>query len=38
MFLEKNYSRIQKNDEIDPSLWETIKDSGDKIKNRKNNK
>jgi hypothetical protein len=37
-FLEKNYSRIQKNDEIDPSLWETIKESGDKIRDKKNNK
>jgi hypothetical protein len=36
IFLEKNYSRIQKNEETDPSLWETIKESGDKINSKRN--
>lgn len=34
-FLEKNYSRIQKNQDIDPRIWETIKESGDKINQKK---
>lgn len=39
-FLEKNYSRVQKNEGVDPQIWETIKESGDKInqKTNKNNK
>ena len=37
VFLEKNYSLMEKNNKANPSLWETIKESGDKI-NIKGNK